>query len=331
MPTISVIICTRDRPSDLNELLVTVCNQDYPPFEVIIVDDSRKSFTENIVQHFYSKLQPLNCQLKYVHGSGDGLPAARNLGINLSTGDVVLFLDDDTLINTDVLRVVAVFFNENPNVLGVQPKVVRAVKKASNLSYVKFQNIMYKALMVTCQEENKFQVRRSGATISPNRLTKVVAIQRLNGCCFSFRRRVFDEFCFDVNLKRWGLLEDLDFSFRVYKKYPGSLFTLPLAVVIHKTSEEARLPNRTIVGMITVYWFYIFFKDVYEGSILNLIAFFWGLTGSFFVFLGKLFFKKNRKRELMAMFYLLRSYLIAIKNLGNILSRQMDFFNKEII
>src|SRR5450756_852709 len=233
---ISVVVCTRDRPKDLAELLSTILKQSYSQYNVIIVDDSPVSSAKQVAHSFSSKFQLIRCQLNYAQGSGDGLPAARNLGIKLSRGDAVLFLDDDTLLDENVLKVLATFLEDNHNAIGVQPKLVPTTEKASSLVGTKLENAIYKALMLTSHEENKFQVRRSGATISPNRLTKTIPAQRLSGCC-CYKSEVFHEFCFDTNLKRWGFLEDLDFSYRIYKKYPQSLYAIPDAKIIHKTSK----------------------------------------------------------------------------------------------
>lgn len=98
LPLISVIVCTRDRPRDLAMLLQTILQQDYFPLEVIVVDDSPRRSAENVVNLYSSKFETIGCSLKYVLGSGEGLPAARNLGVKIANGDVILFLDDDILL-----------------------------------------------------------------------------------------------------------------------------------------------------------------------------------------------------------------------------------------
>jgi glucosyl-dolichyl phosphate glucuronosyltransferase len=141
---------------------------------------------------------------------------------------------------------------------------------------------------------------------------------------------VLHEFCFDTNLKRWGFMEDLNFSYRVYKKYPQSLYAVPSAKIIHKASKEARMPNRTSIYMTTIYWFYVFFKDVFENSVLNLIAFLWALTGNLVAVTGGLIVKRKPKHEWWTLIYLLKSYITAFRNLRNILMHRLEFFNKKL-
>lgn len=328
LPKVSVVIPTRDRPKDLAELLSTLFNQIYPPLEIIIVDDSPVGSAKQVVNSFSSKFNSIRYELRYVEGSSNGLPAARNLGVKLSTGDVILFLDDDTLLDRNVISTLAAFFKNTPSALGVQPRILLSTSHLSNRRLVgKFKNAVNKVLLLTYYEKNKLRVRRSGASVFPNPLTKVISAQRLSGCC-CYRREVFSALSFDTNLKRWGFMEDLDFSYRIYKKNPSSLYVVPHTKITHKASIEARLPTKLAVYMTTTYWFYVFFKDVFEDSILNLIAFLWASIGSLASIMGVLITKKKPKDEWWALIYLLGSYIVSFKNLKQILTRKLDFFHK---
>lgn len=94
LPFITVVICTRDRETSLEESLASVLACDYPRFEVIVVDNS-----------------PSDCRTaRYVSGLGDsrvktvvepmtGLSVARNTGVLAARGDVVAFTDDDVVVD----------------------------------------------------------------------------------------------------------------------------------------------------------------------------------------------------------------------------------------
>jgi GT2 family glycosyltransferase len=323
-------VCTRDRPNDLATLLQTVLYQDYLPLEVIIVDDSLQHSAEIVVNLFSSKFESAGCSLKYVSGSGDGLPAARNLGVKIANGDVLLFLDDDTLLSDKkTLKVIAEFFKKNGNALAVQPLITSpANSERKNGLVSKLENAIYKVLMLAYHKDDVLAVRRSGASIFPSNLTRVIKVQRLSGCCCCFRREIFRQFEFDTNLKRWGYMEDLDFSYRVYRKNPNSLYAIPYTKIVHKHTTEGRLTTKTTIYMSTIYWFYIFFKDIFEASILNLIAFMWALTGNLVSNLGGLIIKKKTKKEWWNLMYLLESYVIAFRNLRSILMQNLEFFNR---
>lgn len=333
LPTVSVIVATRDRPKDLADLLHTILDQSCLPLEVIIVDDSLVASARKVVDSLSSSFESHNSQLKYIKASGDGLPTARNLGIKNSEGDVVLFLDDDTLLDRNVVSSLVTFFRDNPNALGVQPTILSSARErdCAELGLErKLENAIYKVLLLTYLEQNRIAVRRSGASVFPTVVTRVISAQRLSGCCCCYRREVFNEFSFDTNLKRWGLAEDLDFSHRVYKMYPQSLYVIPHSRLVHKASEKARLPTKLLVNMSTIYWSYVFFKDIYECSMLNLMAFLWAMSGNLMVTLGWLIVRRKSRSEWFALAYLLGSYATALRHLEDIRMARLDFFNKNL-
>lgn len=331
LPEVSVVIPTRGRPKDLANLLLTILNQNHPPFEVTIVDDSSVASSKNVAVSFKSEFESAGCKLKYVVGSNDGLPAARILGVDVSEGEVILFLDDDTLLDRNVVCALGAFLRDNPVAVGVQPKISSPTENINgNELAKKFRNAFYKSLMLSYYTKNKRALRRSGVGVFANNPTEVISVQILSGCCCCYRHEVFDELSFDINLKRWGFMEDLDFSYRVYMKNPGSLYAIPYAKIIHNSSGEARLPTKQRIYMTTIYWFYVFFKNIFEGSILNLIAFLWALTGNLVVNVGGPITNRKPKREWWSLIFLLGSYATAFKNLRNILMQRLEFFNKNL-
>lgn len=327
---ISIIVPTRDRPADLVDLMLTIVDQNYLPFEVIIVDDSLVASARKVVDSLKSKFKSHNIRLKYVKGSGNGLPAARNLGIKNSGGDVVFFLDDDTLLDSNVVNSLVTFLTENPTAMGVQPNILSSTSDCDDRGFVKkLENALFKVFLLSYTEKNKLIVRKSGACVLPSALTKVIFTQRLSGCS-CYKREVFNDLSFDINLKRWGFGEDLDFSYRVYKMHPQSLYAIPQSKIIHKTSEKARLPSKLRINMITIYWSYIFFKDMYNSSILNLLAFLWAMSGNLMVPLSVLLVRRKSRSEWLALIYLIGSYATALRNLKNIRMAKLDFFNKNL-
>lgn len=329
--TISVIIPTRDRPADLADLLLTILDQDYFPFEVIIVDDSLVASARKVVDSLKSRFESHNCQLKYVKGSDDGLPAARNLGIKNSGGDAILFLDDDTLLDPNVVSSLATFLRDNPTAIGVQPKILSPTGERDDLGLaIKLGNAISKVFLLDYHEQNKLAVRRSGASVFPSVLTKVISAQRLSGCCCCYKREVFNELSFDTNLKRWGYLEDLDFSHRVYKIHPQSLYAVPHSKLVHKASKKARLPTKLGINMRIIYWSYVFFKDIYECSMLNLMAFLWAMLGNLTVTVSGLIVKRKSRSEWFALIYLLGAYATELRHTKNIRLARLDFFNKNL-
>ena len=99
LPTVSVIIPTYNRKDLLRETLNSLAQQTYPSdrFEVIVVDDGSTDGTEEIAAEAF----PFT--LRYFWQSNQGDAAARNLGARQSQADILVFLDDDILVEPGYL------------------------------------------------------------------------------------------------------------------------------------------------------------------------------------------------------------------------------------
>ena len=87
----SVIVCTRDRVARLASCLEAVVAQDYPDFEVIVVDNAPAG-TE-VADLVASRAWPV--PVRRIVEPRPGLSWARNAGLRAAMGDFVAYLDDD--------------------------------------------------------------------------------------------------------------------------------------------------------------------------------------------------------------------------------------------
>ena len=90
--TISVVVASFDRPKDLYECLVSLCNQRTShTLEIIVVDNHPASgLTPPVVEQFPGVV--------LVSEEREGLSYARNAGILASTGEIVVTTDDDVIV-----------------------------------------------------------------------------------------------------------------------------------------------------------------------------------------------------------------------------------------
>ena len=98
----SVIICTHNRARLLPRALDSLLGQSESDWEAIIVDDGSTDHTVEIVKG-YSSICP-NIRL-FQRSFNRGVAAARNIGVKLSKGRFVTFLDSDDEYAVDHLAV----------------------------------------------------------------------------------------------------------------------------------------------------------------------------------------------------------------------------------
>lgn len=93
---ISVVVCTRDRPEQLIRCLAALQKQDYPNFEVVIVDNaSSNPEVERIIRQ---------SGFRYIREERPGLNWARNCGWKAARHELIAFTDDDAQAEPDWLR-----------------------------------------------------------------------------------------------------------------------------------------------------------------------------------------------------------------------------------
>lgn len=116
--TVSVVICTRDRPDCLARCLASLPAQTRPPNQVVVVDNASRDGGR-------TRAAALAAGVNYVREDRAGLDVARNRGVAAATGDIVAFTDDDVFLHPRWLeRLVAAF--DDDRVLAVTGLVLPA-------------------------------------------------------------------------------------------------------------------------------------------------------------------------------------------------------------
>ena len=107
-PSISVVVCTRNRPDDLRRCLESLCSLQPAPLEILVVDNAPDSDSSRRV------VAGLPTPVRYVVEPRPGLSWARNRGIVESAGEVIAFTDDDVTVDTLWVGRVQQAFAGNP-------------------------------------------------------------------------------------------------------------------------------------------------------------------------------------------------------------------------
>ena len=93
----SVIIPVYKVEEYLEKCVESVRNQTYKNIEIVLVDDGSPDNCPQMCDELAQK----DSRIKVIHKENGGLSDARNKGLELSTGDYVIFLDSDDYIDVD--------------------------------------------------------------------------------------------------------------------------------------------------------------------------------------------------------------------------------------
>ncbi len=112
-PFVSVVLSTRDRPEHLARCLPALLAQQYPSYEVIVVDNAPSTTaTADFMQRIYTN-EPKIC---YVREDRPGLSWGRNRGILEARGKIIAFTDDDVVVDAHWLTGLVKGFEAAENV-----------------------------------------------------------------------------------------------------------------------------------------------------------------------------------------------------------------------
>lgn len=109
---VSVIITAYNREKLIPRAIQSTLNQTYKNLEILIIDDGSIDNTKKIVEEFIKK----DHRIKYFYKENGGFSSAANLGIKMSTGEYISFLDsDDEWLPGKVEKSICAF-NSNANI-----------------------------------------------------------------------------------------------------------------------------------------------------------------------------------------------------------------------
>ena len=108
---ISVVLTTYNRAEYLKKALISLACQSLPKesYEIIIIDDGSTDKTREVI----SLMEPI-MSLRYSYQQNSGLASAKNHGLFLSSGEIVLFLDDDDVSDHNLIEQHVMAHNSNP-------------------------------------------------------------------------------------------------------------------------------------------------------------------------------------------------------------------------
>jgi GT2 family glycosyltransferase len=231
LPRISVVIATKGRPDDLRATLASLARLDPAPEELLVVDGDPDRSAEPVAGEAPAAT--------YLH-TPPGLTLQRNRGVRAAGGDVVVFLDDDVDVDTDLLARLGAAYAD-PAVVGATGRVIEGDPRRFGNKRSRVRRLLFRG------PDGTFT--RFGYPLRLQDVDSERDVQLMQGCLMSARRASAEAVGFDEQLAGYGLAEDEDFSCRLSRT--GRVRYMPDAVVRHKntgmTSSAVRRFNRDVV------------------------------------------------------------------------------------
>ena len=261
----SLIICTYNRRNAIETLMNSIVNQSLYPNQIVIVDGSLNDETKIYFETENFK----NLDYYLVDASTRGLTKQRNFGISKvnDTSEVVCFLDDDTILESNYFEELIKTYTIYPNAYGVGGYISNEIKWEPNSENCKKNKNYFTFDGFYRNEDKRFVLRKAigldsdvfpgfsplfshGRSISflpPS--GKTYKVEQLMGGVSSFKKEVLNTHKFSTYFEGYGLYEDAEFTIRISKL--GQLYLNTNAKLEHHHDASGR-PNRYNYGKMVV-------------------------------------------------------------------------------
>ena len=265
---LAFVVPTYNRPDDLRRMLKSLSEQSVQCDQCIIVDAS-----EEPIEYVLEEFPQLD--LDYAHVSPPSLSEQRNVGMRRLRPEITLagYLDDDIVLLDGALEAMMLFWEQASHEIGG----VRFNIEGDLMP----QLMRLKAFFLVDNKEMGV-ILKSGHNTHMRTVSQTKYVQWLSGGATVWRKEVISEFEFDEWYLGHGYLEDVDYSYRVSKKY--KLVVIADARVLH-LSPPLRKDRLFLLGQWQIINRLYFVKKHPEFSILLC---YWAFLGNLIpsLFLG---------------------------------------------
>jgi len=293
---ISIVICTHNGEKKLPLTLESINRMAFPESlstELIVVDNNSNDNTKSVIENF---LYRTPFPVRYFFEPNQGLSNARNLALKEALGDIIIFTDDDCIVEHNWLSKIFDEFQSDSDLMVLGGRV--------ELYNDKDKPVTLYRLREKRQFTSVFQI----FTLLP-------------GCNMSFRRSVFNTIGkFDINFGAGRTIpsaEDSDFFYRAFRMNFKMMYS-PEVLIYHNhgrryDEQVTKLLNGYIIGQGAFYCKYILKGDgvvfrlfckvfLNKAKIIVKNIFKWksirkDLTSYYYLLMGMGYFLKVRRRS----------------------------------
>jgi glucosyl-dolichyl phosphate glucuronosyltransferase len=264
--SVAVVIPTKDRPDDLESVVKTLLKQTVLPMQLIVVDQSVSSTSEERVKKRFTEHRPNPTEginLVYLRDASiSGASAARNRSLGLVRAGIVLFLDDDVLLDQDFVQRILEAYEQHPNATGVSGIVTNYSPPPRTFRW--WSRLFIRGPLQDDRQPIYWSARRLNGR-------EPIKVTRLGGGLMSFRMSSIGSVRFDEKLTGTCDGEDVDFCMHLGRN--ARLLITPAARLLHKQSSVGRASRHWLYLHARTNWY--LYRRNWNHGLWNRLCFLW--------------------------------------------------------
>ena len=221
---VSVIVAAYNIQDYIVRCLESIANQTYKNLEVIVVDDGSSDNTGKLADEFSEN----DKRFIVIHKENGGVSSARNIGIDVASGDFIGFVDGDDTIEVDMYEML----------------VNNAIKYDADISHCGYkvlennrETFFYETEKIIIQDRKKGLIDLfEGTLIEPSLCNKI------------FKNNILGDIRLDESIK---INEDLYFNVLLFDKSKKSVFEDKSKYIYIKRKNSATTSSLNNIRRIT--------------------------------------------------------------------------------
>ncbi|HLO47438.1 MAG TPA: hormogonium polysaccharide biosynthesis glycosyltransferase HpsN [Kamptonema sp.] len=241
---ISVVIPTYNRELHLRETIADVLKQNYPNFEILIIDQTRTHEPET--QSYLEQLANTD-KIRWFRVNWASLPGARNYAVRRAFGKIIIFIDDDVQLPEEFITNHARNYVKKSTIGAVAGRVFDRMKLEDSGGELAIDDLPSEAMDAGIAWYHIDLVH----TVKPQQVLSA------RGCNMSFRREIFTEhgLRFDERFMGSAVREESDFCLSL-RSTGFKIWYDPEASLIHlgeQTGGCHDISTRSLQYQVTFY------------------------------------------------------------------------------
>ena len=273
--TEAVVICTRNRPKELEQTLESIAASPPSVDLLLAVMDASNEEHQARIRSLVEGFDALS-SVYWPYTEEPSLARQRNAAVDRlpPSIEIVHFIDDDVTVQAGYFEALSAALRSELDVGGAGGIVVEPTHDTPSPTAEWLRRLFF------LSHPRPGHVLPSGSATdaqrpSPNDDSTLRNTEWLSGCSSSYRRNLLEQHPFDETLTGYSMLEDLDLSYRIHRQAP--LVVQPEARLIHRRAPRNRLDTKRYGRALTVHrrWF----VEKHFGDLLSRGAYWWSLVG----------------------------------------------------